>query len=195
MWGRVCGAGRHLRKGGLLDNRSQLERFLAGVETRAYRIALYGLGNREDALDVVQDAMMQLARRYADKPEEQWPPLFYRVLRNRISDWQRRRTVRQRVMAWLPFDREHGEEPVSLFPDPAGKRPEEELALTDAMDALDAAIVTLAPRQQEALLLRMIEGLNVADTAVAMGCSEGSVKTHYSRAVHELRSRLGDHWP
>ncbi len=138
---------------------------------------------------------MQLARRYADKPAEQWPPLFYRVLRNRVRDWQRRRTVRQRVMAWFPADNEQSEELMSTFPDPVGKRPEEEVALTGAMDALDAAIITLAPRQQEALLLRMVEGLNVAETATAMGCSEGSVKTHYSRAVHALREQLGDHWP
>lgn len=138
---------------------------------------------------------MQLARRYADKPEEQWPPLFYRVLRNRVRDWQRRRTVRRRVMAWLPSDEERGEEPVSLFPDPDGRRPEELVALSGAMDALDAAIIKLAPRQREALLLRLVEGLNVADTATAMGCSQGSVKTHYSRAVHELRALLGDHWP
>ncbi len=138
---------------------------------------------------------MQLARRYADKPAEQWPPLFYRVLSNRVRDWQRRRTVRQRVMAWLPAGKEEFDEPISTFADPAGKRPEELVALAGAMDALDAAIINLAPRQREALLLRMIEGFSVADTAAAMGCSEGSVKTHYSRAVHELRDLLGDHWP
>lgn len=138
---------------------------------------------------------MQLARRYAGKSEDEWPPLFYRVLGNRIRDWQRRRTVRQRVMAWLPAADEGQPEPMSTFPDPAGKRPEEEVALTAAMDALDAAIMTLAPRQQQALLLRMVEGFNVAETATAMGCTEGSVKTHYSRAIHALRSQLGDHWP
>lgn len=138
---------------------------------------------------------MQLARRYADKPAEQWPPLFYRVLSNRVRDWQRRRTVRQRVMAWLPAGSEQADDPVSAFADPAGKGPEELVALSGAMDALNAAIIRLAPRQREALLLRMIEGFSVADTATAMGCSEGSVKTHYSRAVHELRDLLGDHWP
>lgn len=167
------------------------------METRAYRIALYGLGNREDALDVVQDAMLQLARRYADKPADQWQPLFYRVLTNRVRDLQRHRTVRERVMAWLPLKRgdEQREDPVSLFPDPAGRRPDEEVALAGALDALNAAIMALAPRQKEALLLRRVEELNVAETATAMGCSEGSVKTHYSRAVHALREQLGDHWP
>lgn len=167
------------------------------MEARAYRIALYGLGNREDALDVVQEAMMQLVRRYASKPAAQWQPLFFRVLINRVRDWQRRRTVRQRVMSWLPGRREDdgGEEAMSTVPDPAGRSPEQEVALDGAIDALDAAIMTLAPRQQEALLLRMVEGLDVAQTASAMGCSQGSVKTHYSRAVHALRARLGDHWP
>ncbi len=141
---------------------------------------------------------MQLARRYAAKPADEWAPLFYRVLTNRVRDWQRRRTVRRRVMAWLPVGRDADDsrdDVIAAFPDPAGRAPDEQAALDDAMGALDAAIMTLAPRQQQALLLRMVEGLDVAGTARAMGCSEGSVKTHYSRAVHALRDRLGDHWP
>lgn len=141
--------------------------------------------------------MLQLARRYSARPADEWTPLFYRVLSNRVRDWQRHRTVRNRVMAWLPLnrDREQREDPVSLFPDPTGRGPDEEVATDDAIDALNDAIHELAPRQQQALLLRQIEGLSVADTATAMGCSQGSVKTHYSRAVHALQEKLGEHWP
>lgn len=139
---------------------------------------------------------MQLVRRYADKPAEQWQPLFYRVLTNRVRDVQRRSTVRNRFLSWLQQnDDDSREEPMAALADPASRRPEEEVALDRAMDALDAAIMTLAPRQAEALLLRMVEGLSVAATAAAMGCSQGSVKTHYSRAVHALREQLGEHWP
>jgi len=140
---------------------------------------------------------MQLVRRYAHKPAEEWQPLFYRVLTNRVRDWQRRSTVRNRVMTWLPgsrYDEPH-EEPMSTIADPHGRRPDQEVAIDSTMEALNTAINTLAPRQQEALLLRMVEGLNVAETATAMGCTQGSVKTHYSRAVHALRALLGDHWP
>ena len=80
-----------------------LNQFLAGVELKAFKIAQAALRHEDDALDAVQDAMLQLARAYADRPAEQWKPLFYRILENRIRDLQRRRTVRGRVIAWLPF--------------------------------------------------------------------------------------------
>ena len=80
-----------------------LNQFLAGVELKAFKIAQAALRHEEDALDAVQDAMLQLARAYADRPAEEWKPLFYRILENRIRDMQRRRTVRGRVIAWLPF--------------------------------------------------------------------------------------------
>ena len=171
-----------------------LNQFLAGVELKAFKIAQAALRHEDDALDAVQDAMLQLARAYADKPAEEWKPLFYRILENRIRDMQRRRTVRGRVIAWMPFrgDEEDDE------PDPIAQAPSHDLPavarleLDEAMTALDAALETLPHRQRQAFLLRNLEGLDVAQTAQSMGCSEGSVKTHYFRALQALRQKLGD---
>lgn len=176
------------------DDIRSLDRFLASVERRAFRIARIALGNDDDALDAVQDAMLQLARRYAARPSAEWPPLFYRILRNRLRDMQRRRAVRRRVFAWLPgLGRQAADsvDPIELVPD-ARPLPPEQLATAQAMATLERALGTLPGRQLEAFMLRTFEGLDVAGTAFAMGCSEGSVKTHYSRAVHALREQLGE---
>jgi len=172
-----------------------LNQFLASVELKAYRIAHAELRHEDDALDAVQDAMLQLARSYADRPAGEWKPLFYRILSNRIRDMQRRRTVRGRVMSWLPLGREDEEDeaddPIAQAPstDPA---PSMRLEMDEAMKALEGALQTLPPRQRQAFLLRSLEGMDVAETASAMGCSQGSVKTHYFRALQALRARLGD---
>ena len=178
-----------------LQREAKLNRFFAGVEKRALRIAEISIRDRDEALDLVQDAMIRLARHYADRPGDEWAPLFYRILQNRIRDWQRRRAVRNRVMVW--FGRGDGSDdydPVAAAPDPAGRTPEERLQHREAMDSLEIAIAGLPARQREAFILRTFEGLDVAGTATAMGCSEGSVKTHYSRAVHSLRDLMGEHW-
>jgi len=176
-------------------NRSRaLNQFLAGVELKAFRIAQAALRHEDDALDAVQDAMLQLARAYSERPEQEWKPLFYRILENRIRDMQRRRTVRGRVMAWLPFRGEDGEEdldPVAQAPSPE-PQPVKRLELDEAVGALEKALAKLPRRQQQAFLLRTLEGLDVAETAAAMGCSEGSVKTHYFRALQALRAQLGE---
>jgi len=171
-----------------------LNRFLAGVEVKAYRIALAALRHQDDALDAVQDAMLQLARAYSDRTEEEWRPLFYRILENRIRDMQRRRTVRGRVLAWLPLRRGEDEEeadPVAQAP-ATDLQPDARLSMDEAMAALDGALKALPERQRQAFLLRNLEGLDVAQTATAMKCSEGSVKTHYFRAVKALRAKLGE---
>jgi RNA polymerase sigma-70 factor (ECF subfamily) len=167
-----------------------LNSFLADVERRAFRIARLALRHDDDALDAVQDSMLQLARRYAGRPHEQWRPLFYRILENRIRDFQRRRAVRSRVLAFLPWTRdEEDADPVQLAPDPA-PGPVAQLEGAETGVALQAAIGQLPARQREAFLLRNLEGMDVAQTAAAMGCSEGSVKTHYSRALRNLRDQL-----
>jgi len=171
-----------------------LEQFLSSVEKRAFKIAQLGLRNDDDALDAVQDAMMKLVQSYAARSSEEWPPLFYRILANRIHDMQRRRTVRGRVMAWLPLrDAEDDEsvDPVAQAPSPE-PTPARRLELDEAIGTLEAAIAALPRRQQQAFLLRNFEGLDVSQTALAMGCSEGSVKTHYFRALETLRARLGE---
>jgi RNA polymerase sigma-70 factor (ECF subfamily) len=170
-----------------------LDQFLISVEKRAFKIAQLGLRNADDALDAVQDAMMKLVQSYASRPEEEWRPLFFRILTNRIRDLQRRRTVRGRIMAWLPVreDDEDASDPVSQTPSPEAT-PAQRLELDEAIGVLETAVAELPARQQQAFLLRNFEGLDVAQTAVAMECSEGSVKTHYFRALENLRARLGD---
>jgi RNA polymerase sigma-70 factor (ECF subfamily) len=171
-----------------------LEQFLEDVEKRAFKIAQLALRDDDDALDAVQDAMMKLVQSYASRGPDEWRPLFYRILANRIRDMQRRRTVRGRIMAWLPArDAEDDEEfdPIAQAPSPE-VTPARRLELDEAIGALEIAIRELPPRQQQAFLLRNFEGFDVAETASAMGCSEGSVKTHYFRAMESLRARLGD---
>ena len=169
-----------------------LNQFLAGVELKAFKIAQAALRHEDDALDAVQDAMLQLARAYSERPAEEWKPLFYRILENRIRDVQRRRTVRNRVMSWLPLRGDSEED----APDPIAEAASDEplpvrrLEIEEAMSELEKALAMLPRRQQQAFLLRTLEGLDVAQTARAMGCSEGSVKTHCSRAVHALAEML-----
>jgi RNA polymerase sigma-70 factor (ECF subfamily) len=174
-----------------------LNQFLAGVELKAFKIAQAALRHEDDALDAVQDAMLQLARAYSERPAEEWKPLFYRILENRIRDMQRRRTVRGRVMSWLPFrgneDDDEEQDPIAQAPsfDP---QPPRRLEIAETMEALEKAVEALPRRQQQVFMLRTLEGLDVAETATAMGCSEGSVKTHYFRALQSLRAQLGDFW-
>jgi RNA polymerase sigma-70 factor, ECF subfamily len=173
-----------------------LDQFLSSVERRAFRIASIALRDPEEALDVVQDAMLQLARRYGSRPADEWMPLFYRILQNRIRDSQRRKTVRGRIFAWWPGSAGGDESADDPALDAADSSPEPDalVANGEALRTLESAVAELPARQSEAFLLRTIEGLDVAATAAAMGCSEGSVKTHYSRAVHTLRARLGEAW-
>jgi RNA polymerase sigma-70 factor (ECF subfamily) len=179
-----------------LQREQELNQFLAGVERRALRFAEIAVRDRDEALDLVQDAMIKLARNYAGQPEEEWTPLFYRILQNGIRDWHRRRMVRNRVMVWFGRSSTPDDDydPVAQAPDPMGRTPDEQLEAQQAMQTLEHAVAELPARQREAFMLRTFEGLDVAGTAVAMGCSEGSVKTHYSRAVHTLRDVLGEHW-
>jgi RNA polymerase sigma-70 factor (ECF subfamily) len=176
------------------DSARALETFLAGVERKAFRIAQIALRHEADALDAVQDAMMQLAHRYASRPPEEWKPLFYRILENRVRDMQRRRIVRQRVMAWMPWqgeDEEEAADPMAQAPD-LGPQPAAQVESDEMMRALERAVSELPGQQRQAFLLRNFEGLDVAETAVAMKCSPGSVKTHYFRAVRALRAKLGE---
>lgn len=180
----------------ILDKHQALDRFLARVEKRAFRIAEIATNNADEALDIVQDAMFKLVEKYAHKPEDEWGALFHRILQSRIHDWYRRRQVRRRVWVWFGAggDDGEGEDPIQLAEDTAGRSPEALLQSARGMQGLDRALRELPLRQQQAFLLRVWEGLDVRQTALAMGCAEGSVKTHYSRAVHTLREKLSDYW-
>jgi len=184
-------------EGAVLEYTRELEQFLAEIERRAFRMAQIALRDPEDALDVVQDAMIKLTRSYASRPSAEWRPLFYRILENGIRDLQRRRTVRKRVMMWLPGPKEdpdhEAQDPLENVADVAPAIPER-LMQAQAMQQLEQSLRALPARQREAFMLRNFEGMDVAETAKTMGCSEGSVKTHYSRAVHALRAQLGEVW-
>ncbi len=163
---------------------------MAGIERRAFRIAEISVGDREDALDIVQDAMFKLVERYRDRDESEWRPLFYKILQSRIRDRYRRTAVRNRLRGFFSRGDSADEDPIQTAPDPKGETPERQLEQTQTMDSIDQALRTLPTRQQQAFLLRAWEGMAVAETAAAMGCSAGSVKTHYHRAVHALRAIL-----
>jgi RNA polymerase sigma-70 factor (ECF subfamily) len=177
-----------------LDHGQELEAFLREVEKRAFRIAAMQIRDADEALDVVQDAMIRLTVRYRNRPREEWRPLFYRILKNRIRDWHRRRAVRNRVMSFFGGHDEDETDPMAAVPGPREDNPLEQLEAEESLAALSRALEQLPTRQREAFVLRTFEGLDVAETALAMECSEGSVKTHHSRAVGRLRELLGDQW-
>ena len=173
-----------------------LNRFLASVEQRAFRMARLAVKDVDEAMDIVQDSMLTLVRKYADKGEHEWPPLFHRILQNRITDWHRRRIVRNRVMTVLGRSDEIDEpDPIQQVPDGPAADPAYRVQLDAIADRLAESVEALPHRQQQAFLLRTWEGLSVAETARAMRCSEGSVKTHYSRAIHRLRGELTELHP
>jgi len=178
-----------------LDTTAQLNLFLAEVEKRAFRMARFAMGTDDQALDVVQDAMLEFVRRYRDKPDQEWPPLFFKVLQSKITDAHRRRSVRMRFMGWLGSNRQDDEtdDPFQEVADPREETPLRLLEQAQLGERLERIISELPLRQQQAFLLRSWEGLDVAETAQAMGCSEGSVKTHYFRAVQMLRQKLEEY--
>ena len=172
---------------------TSINAFLAQVEHRAFRMAEVQLRQREDALDAVQDAMLRLVQHYRDKPAAEWAPLFWGILRRRIVDLQRRRKVRSIVVGWLGGGHDgHGDELPAWEPPDRGPGPPEQLGDAQAYVAMSAAVRKLPQRQREAFMFRILEGLDVAETAQAMHCSQGSVKTHLSRAMQHLRDQLED---
>lgn len=165
-----------------------LDAFLADIERRAFRVAELGLGHREDALDAVQEAMIQLVR-YRDRPPAEWTPLFWSILRRQLTDRHRRNAVKRRVMVFFGRGQDGQDDPLEMLPDP-GQDPAGRHTDSAAWQALGQALRALPRRQRECFLLRELQGLSVAETAAAMGCSDGSVKTHLSRATSALRIHL-----
>ena len=164
---------------------TSLEQFLAGVDGRAFRFAELGLRHREDALDAVQDSMIKMLG-YRDRPASEWSPLFWSILRNRITDMQRRGLFRLRWM--LPGSSNDDGDPIDWADD--GPDPSRRNDSREAWARISTVLGRLPARQREAFTLRVLEELDVADTARAMGCSEGSVKTHLSRAREAMQKQL-----
>ena len=173
-----------------MGSAAELNQFLLSVEKRAFAMAVVSVKNRDDALDIVQDVMMTLARKYADKPANEWPPLFFRILRNRVTDHHRSGTVRRRIFGWFA-DQEPAD--IEELQGHVQENPDFQHSVSGLRDRLTDALGQLPKRQQQAFMLRVWEGLSVRDTAKAMRCSEGSVKTHLSRANSSLRSLLPEY--
>ena len=169
--------------------------FLADIEGRAFSMAQFATGNRDDALDIVQDTMMKLVQNYSERDSHEWKPLFYSILQTRILDWHRRQSVRNRFRSWLYWDEDNldAEDPIEQITDAAQVAPD--IALQDAQFGADlnAALGKLPLRQQQVFLMRVWEGMDISETAVAMQCSPSSVKTHYSRALEKLKETLKEH--
>jgi RNA polymerase sigma-70 factor (ECF subfamily) len=183
-----------------MSQSAELNSFLIEVEQKAYRMAMYAVKDSSEALDIVQDAMLMLAEKYAHKTRAEWRPLFYRILHNRITDTHRRNTRRWRLFA-RPVETsdaadadERQADPMASLEGPPSANPEMRSQLDATTQRLSELVDALPARQQQAFLLRAWEGLSVAATATAMRCSQGSVKTHYSRAVHSLRDALAEIW-
>lgn len=177
----------------------ELSDFLSQVERRAYKQAVYAVRNDHMALDIVQDAMLKLAEKYAQRPATEFPMLFQRILQNTIRDHFRRQKVRN---LWTTLfssfssnddnDDEHDPlETLSSTADEGQDNPQNQVERGQTLAIIEAALQKLPLRQREAFILRYWEDMDVAETAAIMGCSEGSVKTHCSRAVHALAAVLG----
>ncbi len=173
-----------------------MENFFKSIERRAFRLALFACRNRDDALDLVQESMCRFIDKYRSKPEPEWKALFYKILQNKIRDFYRREAVRSRWRSWLGRDNEdEAADPLEQLADPkADDNPESLVKRKQAMAELQLVLRQLTYRQQQVFLLRAWEGLSVKETASAMSCSEGTVKTHYFRAAEQLKRRLGDDW-
>jgi len=194
----VCYHSRTPNRGAALATSKEMSDFLASVERRAFKQAVFAVHDEQAALDIVQDAMMRLAEKYPDRPSTELPLLFQRILQNAIRDHFRRQKVRSTWTTLLsnlgiggddddtdPLETFEVEDSSNIPASPADR-----LEQSQVMGAIEAAIQGLPDRQREAFMLRYWEELDVSETAKVMGCSEGSVKTHCSRATHALAKVL-----
>jgi|SRR5450830_349610 RNA polymerase sigma-70 factor (ECF subfamily) len=170
----------------------ELSAFLAQVERRAFKQTAYAVRDDHVAMDIVQDAMLKLAEKYAKQPASEYPMLFQRILQNTMRDYWRRQKVRNlwtTLLSSFGGGEDEGDErdPLeTLQSDDEQHQPQAQLESRQTITIIEQAIKTLPTRQREAFMMRYWEELDVAETAKAMGCSQGSVKTHCSRAVHAL---------
>jgi RNA polymerase sigma-70 factor, ECF subfamily len=175
----------------------ELSDFLKSIEKRAFKRTVYAVRSDDAALDIVQDAMIRLAEKYADRPAAELPLVFQRILSNATMDYFRREKVRGAVMQNLSdFEGDDGEdfdllETLHALEDTLGtESASDAVSRAQILQIIDGQVAELPARQREAFLLRYWEEFDVSETATLMGCSEGSVKTHCSRAVHALAKAL-----
>ena len=180
-----------------LASQRELSDFLATSERRAFKQAMFAVRNEESALDIVQDSMMKLAEKYGDRPAEEFPMLFQRIIQNTIRDYYRRSKVRSlwtTLLSSFTSDEDEASDPLETLEAESESftqnTPDSQLQQAQILKAIEEEIKSLPTRQREAFLMRYWEDMDVAETASAMGCSEGSVKTHCSRATHTLAAAL-----
>ncbi len=181
-----------------LATERELSDFLKSVEKRAFKRSVYHVRDEEAALDIVQESMMKLAEHYGDKPPAELPMLFQRILSNCTLDWFRRQKTRNALfsnMSDFESASEDGdfdllETYTALENSQQSESAEDTTRRAQVLQEIEAQIQNLPTRQREAFLMRYWEDMDVAETAAAMGCSEGSVKTHCSRAVQALSKAL-----
>ena len=181
-----------------LASRSELSAFLAGVERRAFKQALFAVRDEEAALDIVQDAMLRLAEKYGHRPAAELPLLFHRIVQNAVRDWFRRQKVRSlwtTLLSSLSGGTDDEErDPLETLEAADGSNaldnPASQLEQAQVIEIIEQELSRLPERQRQAFIMRYWEERDVAETAKIMGCSEGSVKTHCSRAAHALASAL-----
>lgn len=182
---------------GPLASRSELSTFLQGIERRAFKQAVFAVREEEAALDIVQDAMLRLAEKYGHRPAAELPMLFHRIMQNAIRDWFRRQKVRSlwtTLLSSLSPDREDEQDVLETLEPTDGSNVQEapgvQLERAQVLEIIEQELRRLPQRQRQAFIMRYWEELDVAETARVMGCSEGSVKTHCSRAAHTLAFAL-----
>ncbi|MFL6664652.1 MAG: RNA polymerase sigma factor [Rhizobacter sp.] len=181
-----------------MASEKELTDFLKGIEKRAFKRALYAVRDDEAALDIVQDAMIRLAEKYGDRPAAELPLVFQRILSNATMDWFRRQKVRNALVKNFSDFESAGDdgdfdilETLEVLNGSTGSESAaDSVSRAQILLVIEAQVEQLPTRQREAFLLRYWEELDVAETAAVMGCSEGSVKTHCSRAVHALAKAL-----
>jgi RNA polymerase sigma-70 factor (ECF subfamily) len=184
-----------------MATKNELSDFLESVERRAFKQTAYAVRDEHVALDIVQDAMMKLTEKYADRPVTEFPMLFQRILQNTMRDFWRRQKVRNvwtTLLSSFSVMGEDGEEsdPLEVLTSAnqdARDEPEVQLEQRQTMALIEDALYKLPRRQREAFFMRYWEDMDVAETAAAMGCSQGSVKTHCSRAVRAMANTLEKH--
>jgi RNA polymerase sigma-70 factor (ECF subfamily) len=170
-----------------LDCNEQLNRFFIEHEKKAYTLAFMSLKNQDDALDVLQDVMIKFVEKYKHKQYQVWAPLFYRMVQNRITDFHRKKTQKNKYFSFFSNEDENHIENI------ADENLPTIISMIDShmkINNLQNALETLSTRQLQAFMCRIWEGLSVSQTAQSMKCSQGSVKTHLFRAVKQLKLYL-----
>jgi RNA polymerase sigma-70 factor (ECF subfamily) len=193
-----CPTTTRTTEGRTLASRSELSAFLASVERRAFKQALFAVRDEQAALDIVQDAMLRLAEKYGNRPPAELPLLFHRIVQNAVRDWYRRQKVRSLWTTLLSSlsggDEDDDRDPLETLEAADGSNSQEspsaQLEQAQVLEIIEQELKRLPERQRQAFIMRYWEELDVAETAKVMGCSEGSVKTHCSRATHALASAL-----